>query len=578
MKMPRYPVPYLLRAVLAVLAASLLAACASLPAVDAPVSTPVAAGPQLADAFASPTPTQAVAPVPFALPPGEAPTATPAVEPYLTGEVRVFPGPRHYVGDLITVEAAGRNLRQLSTARNGNNDPVPVLIVGDEQLPAEAFVTRSPLRDDALVFRWAWDTTGFDGGLYRLSVTLPDNHDGAAHSLHFLLHLEPAEHRPAWEEDAAWAERRTRFSQVRYLTHTAAERDIDLLASEIDAAFTHVVNRLELVIPQQPVPVTLLDNVWGHGGYVGSEIVISYTDRLYTGPHLPTVLRHEAVHWAMRPYGTSQTPALLSEGLAVVIAGGHYKPEPIRQRAAALLALDAYIPLADLADEFWEHPHEIAYLDSAGLVTYLIDRYGLEPLLHLYGIESATAASPSAWLEVAFRRAYGVGLAQIEADYLAWLGRQEPGQQVDDLRLTVRLYDTIRRYQALYAPYQEALPSAEEAAANTQVSEFTRKPCAPFNVAVEGMLLAAQNALQAGRYEEVALLLEALNAAFDDGDFTREPVASYLAIAERVDELGAVAQRIELDGDRARVLASHTPPQLDRLALAYDGEAWHIAR
>ncbi len=548
-----------------------LTGCSALAGLASPTPTPLppARAAQALTPAPTVTPTATVEPLVGSLVVPAAPASPTPSFPWLTGEVRVFPGPRHFVGDLITVEVAGYNLNQLT------NGAEPTLSVRDMVLPGDPFVAESPLRADALVFRWVWDTTGWEPGEYRMAVAFPTQ-SSSSQRIDFLIRLEPSDRRPLQEEQATWAERRTRFSRLYYLTNTAAARDIETLATEVDAAFTDVADRLRVIIPGQPVPVTFIDNVWGNGAYTGDGLVISYTDRLYTTPDVGRVLRHEIVHWTMRPKGTPQTPLVLSEGLAVVVAGGHYKPESIPERAAALLTLDLYIPLTDLADHFWEHQHEVAYLESAGLVTYLVERYGLDLFLDLYGSKGITANTPSGWLDAVFQRTYGVTLAQVESGYLDWLAAREPGPQITDFRLTMLLYDTIRRYQALYAPYQESLPPVEEAMAKGQVSEFIREPSANFNLGIETALIAAQQALLDHDYPEAERVLMALNTSFADGDFSREPVADYLAIAERVAEVGSQAQRTALSDSRATVIASGAPPRLETFNLVFDGEAWQV--
>lgn len=521
----------------------------------------------------APTSIPAATAVPLVLPTPAASvvTAEPTPSgPWLTGEVRVFPGPRHYIGDVLTVEVEVANAELL------DDPPGAALAVDGNALEAEPFLAWSPLRENALVFRWAWDTAEAEAGPHQLTVSLPQE-GGDAQTLRAQINLEPAESRPAHEEAARWAQRLNDCCRISYLTGTAAERDIAELDRAIDTAFDEVEARLGVLAADKPVQITLLDNVWGNGAFVSQDMVLSYVDRAYTSPDFNTTLRHEATHWTMRAVGTAQTPPLLSEGVAVYIAGGHFKTEPIPERAAALLSTEQFIPLRDLADNFWSYQHEIAYLEAAGLVAYLVETYGLEDFLRAYGMEGIDAASDGEWLDAVFRRVYRAGLAQIEREYRAWLLQRVPGAQTTDLELTVLLFDTIRQYQALYAQYQEALPTAQEAIAAGQVAEFMREPSSKYNVALEAIFISAHEALHEGRYQEAEWLLLAAQATLADGDFTREPIAEYLRIIDRIGELGYEAQRITLVGDGAALVeAIQLWPQLRTLHMVYDGERWQL--
>jgi len=560
--------PPLLYGVVILLVISAALACGTLTALPTPITddASVMSVPTATPPFAAPS----VAPITLPPPqptPTPLPTPTPPY-PWLDGEVRVYPGPLHYAGDRLTIEVVVHNIDRLPT------DQHAVLMVDNTPLPVEPIVAHSPLRDDVLVFRWAWDTSD-QVGRHRLKVTLPLNLRGEALSLDFAVQILPADLRPRWERNARWMQQVISGCCVlNTISGTAAHRDVDLIAQQVQQAMAEVEARLGFRMGGKPVPITLIDNVWGNGGYAAEEIVLTYVDRSYVMPDLATTLRHELTHWAMRWQG-SNTPALLSEGLAVVVAGGHYRPAPIAERAAALLDLGWYIPLADLADSFWQHQHEIAYIEAAGLTDYLITTYGMEAFLRMYRAEQPDRAG-AAWLDAALQDTYGLTLEEVETRYRTWLGTHAAGTQREDLRLTVYLYDTIRRYQDLYAPYQEALPSAEEARAAGQVAEFLREPAEVENIALECLLIAAQRALEAQQYAQAEAILNAFNATLDDGNFTRELVNDYVAVARAVRDAGYEAQQIQIVDQQAIVVAIRNWPRLETLTLTFDGTNWQV--
>lgn len=556
--------------VLIVLLAGCSVLASNLPGTESPQSTaPIAALSITATPSPHPSPTAEPALLATAQPSIVPLTPTPAF-PWLTGTIHVFPGPRHYAGDLISVEVVVENVDQL------NDAGAAVLSIDEMPIDAVAYATNSPLREDALVFRWAWDTIDVDPGTYPLQITLPVSQAEQQQTLSTYVRLEPAEDRPAREDLARWGQRLTNCCRLRYLTGTAAERDIVQLAGAVDSAFLVVEERLGLGIANRPVQVTAIDNVWGNGAYIGDQIVVSYVDRAYTGSHLETVFQYEAAHWTMRPYGTSQTPTLLAEGVAVYAAGGHYRPAPLGERAAALLALDQFVPLAELANDFWGQQHEVAYVEAGGLVAYLFETYGRVDFLTLYGLNNVAAESPAAWLDAGFQQVYGASIDQIEAEYVVWLGAQQPGEQVDDLRLTIDLYDTIRRYQGLYAPYQEALPPVDEAIERGIVADYMREPTDIYNIALETMLVSAQDALDDGDLTRVENLLEQINMTLDDGDFTRGDMEDYVALARRANQVGYEAQRINLEDGNATIVAIQNWPQLRTLIMERHDGRWDL--
>lgn len=561
--------------VAAVLAALLAAGCSALAFQPQPTPTPTLDAGVLAGT-PSATPTSAATATPTAasitLPPPQ-PTTAPTFTPtpayaWLAGEVRVFPGPLHYAGDLLTVEVTVENIWLLPDERRA------ALLLDNVLLSAEPEVAYSPLREDALVFRWAWDTTD-QVGTHRLVVRLPAGPQSPEQEIDFAVQVLPADQRPRQERRARWMQRSVPgCCTLNVITNTAAHRDLDLIARQAAEALAEVEARLGFPIAEKPVPITLIDNIWGNGGYAGGEIVISYVDRSYVTPDLPSTLRHELVHWAMRSQPGSP-PAILSEGLAVTIAGGHYRPEPIPQRAAALLALERYVPLRELADTFWAQQHEVAYLEAAGLVSYLIETYGLPAFLDLYNaqVDGPTEAQQ---LDAALNAIYGLRLDGVEREYRAWLQALDPGDQVDDLRLTIALFDTVRRYQAYYAAYQESLPPVAEALEGGHVAEFVREPVSVENIGLEALLVSAQRALSAGQYAQAGALIDAVSGTLDDGDFTRDLVADYLEIVRAARGVGFEVQEIEIEDQQAVVTVTHTLPDLRTRTFVFDGESWQI--
>ncbi|HEX8682305.1 MAG TPA: hypothetical protein VF707_08335, partial [Ardenticatenaceae bacterium] len=390
----------------------------------------------------------------------------------------------------------------------------------------------------------------------------------------------PAEQRPAQEQQATWESVTTECCVINYVSNTAAARDIESLSEQLQESVEYVEEEIGAIPDEEPYEVALLDIVWGNGAYAGGELVASYVDRDYFGlgtENMVSLFRHEATHLAASSAmdWAFQAPGFLGEGIAVYVAGGHYQEEPIPERAAAMVQLGYYVPIATLAERFGSIQHELRYLESAAVVAYIVEKHGWEGFEAFVGTElEDEGAMPRDWLDEAFETNFDLSLEEAEADFLAWLQAHEPGEQVEDLRLTVALSNTRRQYQREYAPYQAlwTLGSITE----VEAANVVREPHAPENVALETMLGQAQAALIDGEYEDTEAMIGAVQAVLDDGDFSREPVVDYLAVAQVLAEQGYEAHEIAIEGERADVEAIRTQPTLEALTLHKVEGTWQV--
>ncbi|MBC7227945.1 MAG: hypothetical protein H5T61_12055 [Thermoflexales bacterium] len=410
---------------------------------------------------------------------------------------------------------------------------------------------------------WAWDTRD-TGGRETLVVHLdPDDRvqagdeDPTNNVVTLTVRFVTDAARPAPEALATWATTTTNCCILHYLTCSRAERDLPVLIQTTERSVAFVQERLGTRLAS-PLEVYFIGRVIGQGGYAQEGVVLSYPDRLYTGEELEIVLRHEAVHLLDASLVGPATPPMLREGLAVWVAGGHYRPESIPSRAGALLRLDRYIPLARLAEDFYSHQHEIGYLEAAALVAYLVETYGWDEFLSFYRqTEEPTNMPPADALDRALHRSFGTGLEETERAFQAWLSDQPTtSEDARDLELTVRLFDTIRRYQQTDDPMAYFLsgwfPNAAEGKQRGIIADFLRRPRTVQAIAVELMFVSAQAALHQGALDQAALLIDGAERALD-GDFSIPPASEYLAIARAVADRGSEAQRVEIGGDTAYV-------------------------
>jgi hypothetical protein len=264
-----------------------------------------------------------------------------------------------------------------------------------------------------------------------------------------------------------------------------------------------------------------MSRVLGHSGFTSDAIYVSYLDRNYSGRATAQVLHHEMVHWFDGKQGGDLRPTILVEGLAVYLSGGHFKPEDLPPRAAALLDLGWYIPLRQLTDNFYPSQHEIGYIEAGALVEYLVETYGWDDFNAFYrDIHPAPSPSQSDAIDAALQKHFQISFQELEANWLASLRAlpEDPAARGDVVD-TVRFFETVRRYQVLFDPsayFQTAwLPGEKEMRQRGIVADFLRHPDASINKYLETLLVQADAGLRAGNYGPAGHILGAVNGLMD---------------------------------------------------------------
>ena len=110
------------------------------------------------------------------------------------------------------------------------------------------------------------------------------------------------------------------------------------------------------------------------------------------------------------------------------------------------------------------------------------------------------------------------------------------------------------------------------------MADVLRHPRAPENIALETMLTAADEALDARDFDRAGSLLALINAVLDAGPTFIDPgAARYLGVVRAALASGNEPQRITLDGDRAEVWATRAGSStLFSLSLALQNGAWLV--
>jgi len=418
-----------------------------------------------------------------------------------------------FVGDRVSIEVIAPPGEDLE----GKDVEIRVGITSQQALGKSGFTSFGLGQRPQATFNWVWDTSELSEGEYTLRFSILPGRFTWFETIDLL----PEQALPPPEPGARWEAVESECCVVHYITGTDAAQDLEELLEQADAQAVEAVHSMGIEF-SDPIPVTILPRVLGHGGFAGDEVYISYLDGNYAGNDFSLVLHHEMIHILDGRLGGDLRPSLLVEGLAVYLSGGHFKKEPLFPRAAALLDLGWYIPLASLADSFYTSQHEIGYLEGAALVQFLVNEYGWEAFEAFYrGITSHPSGKQSQALDTALQASFGLSLAQLENRFVAQLSQQQRiPDMVEDVRLTVAFYDTVRRYQQVLDPsayfLTAWLPEGEQMRERGIVADYLRHPQRPENQKIENLLLQADKQLRTGNYLGAKKFLSAANDLLDE--------------------------------------------------------------
>ncbi len=546
---------------------------------------------------AAPTPLPAASPTPLSPTPSPSPIVMPAdqssglpgTDSSDTYSLILHPDGALYVGDTLSFEVIAPSGTELDGLKANIELSAPDML----QLGSADFGGYGIAARRQATLYWAWDTAGFESGVYTLTYTIQP----VELVLTETVTLLPADLLPAAESGAQWATTDSECCLIHYVTGTAAERDLPELAALVDEQAASVSRLLNAEF-DEPVDIVLLPRVMGHGGFTAQEISISYLDRNYAGGSPQIVLHHELVHVLDSRLGGELRPSLLLEGLAVYLSDGHFKPEPLLPRAAALLEMGLYIPLQELADDFYPAQHETGYLQAGALVAYMVETWGWEAFSDFYRqIAPAPDGVPpgrrqSRAIDAALREHFAIGFAELEAGFLEALRRElfaEAHRQ--DVRLSLKLYDLVRRYQQVFDPsayFMTAwLPDGVQMRERGITADYLRHPDEVENIALEALLVAADGYLKEGEYaraeEHLHAVEQALSVGLGDASLLNPLAADSLALVRLLMERGYQVQRLQVEEHKARVwstdITGTTAGQelvLFDLVRRHPGDGWSV--
>jgi hypothetical protein len=529
--------------------------------------------------IATPTPTPTSVRTPTAtLTPTAAPTATatPSLNAkrdlYIeSSDILIHPDGAIYSGDIVSIEAivhdgAKMNLRGFAVE----------LYIDSKLITRERASGHGIGQRLEASFEWAWRTTGL-GGAHTIQIVIDSDdkikigdEDPTNNTASLTVNVQPRSDLPFNELNAKWIRSESECCIFNYIANSPAARDIESIKTRTGDSVAFVESRLGRKRSTKLV-FNFIDRVLGHGGFAGDTMTITYMDRDYPAGSFSNVVRHETAHILGRALG-KERPTIIEEGFATYITGGHFKPEPFAPRVAGLVALDRYIPLAQLADNFYPSQHEIGYLESAGLIEYLVNTYGWEKFVTLLGAFQQTR-NESTMLDAGLRFTYSKKLSEIESDYLAYLRTQTDPRWTRDIENTIRYYDTVRLYQKKFDPsayYLSAwIPDIDRAVRDGITADYQRHPRAPRHIAIETMLIEADRGIDSGDYDLAERILNALTKVLAaDGDLTVDSLsADYLEIVKQILASGYEPQRITLKDNAAIIIAQRNNATLPLIQL-----------
>lgn len=549
------------------------------PPTDAPSLTPIPTQPAATSTSPpspSPLPTETAEVIASVV---EAPPLDLSIKP---DKINIYPVPKLYAGDLATF--------QIGAYIPEDVDPFQVEVeikIDGERIVYGTLNGRNLGGETLGLYAFAWDTT-YQAGQHVLEIRLDpsdkiqqgdENLENNVYSETISVALD--KYRPLKDQNAEWISRATEYADIHVVKGTAAARDLDYLAEVTNQSILKAIQTVQET-PNRRYDLYFIDRVIGQGGYAGGSIVISYLDRNYAGGRIEEVITHETIHLLDQQFTPFGRLVFLAEGMAVWGAGGHYKPEDLDRRAAALIKSGGYIPLEALINNFYPAQHEIGYLQAGAFVKYLIDVYGYDRFRTFYSqFNPKRSNTYSGSLNQSLLEHYQKTLSEIEQEWLTHLSNVPIDDiEIADLDSTIHFYEVMRRYQIAYDPtahfLQAWLPNPTELYNLGLTAELTRHPEEEINLILEAMLTEADMALLAGDYQETEVLLGSVERILDNGGVIVDPLAqAYKEIVMRADEQGYEVQRILLTGSEAEALVTNPyTPEILSLRFVRDPGGW----
>ncbi|GAB4481243.1 MAG: hypothetical protein Kow0088_23380 [Anaerolineales bacterium] len=511
-------------------------------------------------------------------PPTE-PTAEASPQAMPCCQIRLHPEEKLYVGDQVSFEiiapSAEPYLSQTVTVTLSS----PSTLIGNAPFKPYGFDRRPQA-----TLLWAWDTQSLAAGEYQLHFSIPALQEEWTQTVTLL----PRASLPVAEQTAQWQSLNTDCCEIYFITQTAAQRDIEEIAEIVTQRYQTMQAQIP-IHPEQPLSVVLIPRVIGNGGFANAEINVSYLDRNYTSSDFATILHHEMAHLFDQLAQPDGRPSLYVEGIAVYLSGGHYYPEPLLPRAAELVRSQKYIPLPELATDFYAAQHEIAYLEAGALVEYMSHRWGWQKVWETYLAMSLRKGETQLQaIERALQTELGLSLETLEKDFLTALTNTNTTLVTSlDIANMEHFYEVMRAYQQQLDPsayYRTAwMLDGEQMRHRRITADYLRHPSQIENLVLELLLNEAGRARRAGEFGRAEAIIEAVESALaglprKNGEyFSYHPIArDAWDVVSVLLALGYEPQMWTLGNDRAEVLVTQGSTTLKQVILERHTDGWQI--
>jgi len=156
-------------------------------------------------------------------------------------QIYLYPGPTVYQGEVVTLQIPLPDYQFGQTA-------VDVWVDDDDPVEVPAIYRADViLKVGRIVVPEALDTAGLSPGRHTLHVRSDDLPEG----IETVFEVRPASTQPQQERDAVWQTRETACCVIHYLANTAAARDIEAIAEQVDGDVQEVEAQLELSLEEK---------------------------------------------------------------------------------------------------------------------------------------------------------------------------------------------------------------------------------------------------------------------------------------------------------------------------------------
>lgn len=435
--------------------------------------------------------------------------------------VEFFPVAPYHVGDILSLRVTYSGAEYIS----GLEMQISLADQPEDVLESATF-SRSSRQ---AIFFWVLDTSSLEPGFLAFQLKIPEMDLVWQTGVNLLPLVQ--------EQTSTWVKHPTNCCTIYYLSGTDAEQDIAMIEQILEQQTAEALSQFQSKIDtgekplEDPLSLVLIPIVIGQGGFATDIAVMTYSRRNWVGTDFSNIAHHEIVHVLDRKLNDGIRPSLFAEGIAVFLSGGHYRDADPLQRAAALLAIDRYIPLSDFVDDFYAAQHEISYMQAAGLVAYLEKTWGWERFLDFYfSLPDANRDSES--IAIALADQFGITMAELENDYIAYLQSLPIDKTVqENVRLTIETYDMMRRYQQVRIPsayFRNAWwPPIDKVLEMDIVGDYAWREKAPVDIIIESLFLEIYPALDAGNNQYAEENLKRIAELLDQADSAGQSFSHY---------------------------------------------------